>query len=95
MENARSESATTEGAVQDGAAERLPQPTDLERRVGEGGWLVELLLPRTDAGVAVQAVVLAGLFAVLYRPARRLGVVQLWAGVAVLTAGLFVLRGAH
>jgi hypothetical protein len=75
--------------------ERLPQPTELERWVGEGGWLVELLLPRTDAGVAVQAVVLSAVFALLLRPARRVGLLQLWAGVAVFTAGLFVLRGAH
>lgn len=73
----------------------LPQPTELERLVGEGGWLVELLLPRTDAGVAVQAVVLAVLFGLLYRPARRAGLLQLWGGIAVFTAGLFVLRGAH
>ncbi len=33
--------------------------------------------------------------ALLFRPARRLGIVQLWAGIAVCTAGLFVLRGAH
>lgn len=72
-----------------------PVPTELERRVSEGGWLVELLLPRTDAGVAVQAVVLLVVFALLARPARRLGLLQLWAGVLMLTAGLFVLRGAH
>ena len=70
-------------------------PTDLERRVAEGGWLVELLLPRTDAGVAVQAVVLAVVFLLLLRPARRSGLLQLWAGVLALTAGLFVLRGSH
>jgi len=35
------------------------------------------------------------MFALLFRPARRLGIVQLWAGIAVFTAGLFVLRGAH
>lgn len=80
----------------DGAAsDRLPQPTELERWVGEGGWLVDLLLPSTDAGVLVQAVVLTLVFALLFLPARRLGVLQLWAGVAVFTAGLFVLRGAH
>ncbi len=82
-------------AVQDGGPERLPQPTDLERWVSEGGWLVDLLLPSTDAGVAGQAVVLICLFAVLYRPARRVGIVQLWAGLAVFIAGLFVLRGSH
>lgn len=73
----------------------LPQPTDLERRVAEGGWLIELLLPRTDAGVAVQAVVVAAVLLLLLRPARRAGLLQLWVGVLALTAGLFVLRGAH
>ena len=38
---------------------QLPQPTKLERWVGEGGWFVDLLLPSTDAGVAVQAVIVA------------------------------------
>lgn len=77
------------------APQRLPVPTDLERWVGEGGWFVDLLLPSTDAGVGGQAVVLAVAFALLLRPARRLGVLQLWAGIAVFIAGLFVLRGAH
>ena len=67
----------------------------LERWVGEGGWFVDLLLPSTDAGVAVQAIVLTVVFGLLFLPARRLGVVQLWAGTAVFTVGLFVLRGAH
>lgn len=74
---------------------QLPQPTKLERWVGEGGWFVDLLLPSTDTGVAVQAVIVTAVFALLFRPARRLGVVQLWAGIALFTAGLFVLRGAH
>ncbi len=73
----------------------LPQPTDLERRVGEGGWLVDLLLPSTDAGVLVQAVLVSAFFALLVLPARRAGLLQLWAGSAVFTAGLFVLRAAH
>jgi len=73
----------------------LPQPSTLERWVGEGGWLVDLLLPSTDAGVAGQALIVMVMFAPLFRPARRLGIVQLWAGIAVFTAGLFVLRGAH
>jgi len=73
----------------------LPQPTDLERRVAEGGWLIDLLLPRTDAGVAFQAVVLAVVLLLLLRPARRAGLLQLWVGVLTLTAGLFVLRGGH
>ncbi len=76
-------------------AEQLPEPTKLEPWVGEGGWLVDLLLPSTDAGVAAQAVLMTVVFALLFRPARRLGVLQLWAGIAMFTAGLFVLRGAH
>ena len=72
-----------------------PQPTGLERWVGEGGWLVELLLPRTDAGVLLQASVLAVVFALLLRPARRAELFQLWLGGAVFTTGLFVLRAAH
>ena len=75
--------------------EQLPQPTDLQRRVGEGGWLVELLLPRTDAGVLFQAVVVGVLFLLLLRPARRADLLQLWVGSAVLMVGLFALRGAH
>lgn len=73
----------------------LPVPSDLERRVSEGGWLIELLLPRTDAGVVAQAAVVALLFGILARPARRAGLLQLWAGALMLVAGLFVLRGAH
>lgn len=72
----------------------LPVPTYLERRVADGGWLVDLLLPSTDAGVAAQAAVISVLL-LLVRPARWVGLLQLWAGVAVFTAGLFVLRAAH
>jgi hypothetical protein len=75
--------------------EQLPQPTELERWVGEGGWFVDLLLPSTDAGVLVQAVVVAAVFALLLVPARRLQLVQLWAGGLVFTMGLFLLRASH
>lgn len=71
------------------------QPTDLERWVSEGGWLVELLLPRTDAGVLAQAAAVAVLFALVWRPARRAELLQLWSGAAVFTAGLFMLRAVH
>jgi hypothetical protein len=77
------------------ATEQLPQPTDLERWVGEGGWFVDLLPPRTDAGVAAQAVVVAFVFALLLVPARRLQLMQLWTGGLVFTAGLFMLRANH
>lgn len=73
----------------------LPEPTELERRVGEGGWLVELLLPRTDAGVLVQAIVVVVVFALLLRPARRAALMQLWLGGAAFTLGLFVPRASH
>ena len=73
----------------------LPQPTRLERWVGEGGWLVDLLLPSTDAGVLFQAVVVVVVFALLYRPARRVQLLQLWAGSFAFVAGLFVLRASH
>jgi hypothetical protein len=77
------------------AQQELRQPTELERWVGEGGWLVELLLPRTDAGVLFQAIVVGVVFALLLRPARRVGLMQLWLGGLVFTAGLFMLRAAH
>lgn len=73
----------------------LPQPTELERLVGEGGWLVELLLPRTDAGVLAQAALVVLVFALLLRPARRADLMQLWVGGVVFTAGLFMLRASH
>lgn len=83
------------GVVGGTAEGQLPQPTDLERRVGEGGWLVDLLLPSTDSGVLVQAIVVSVVFALLVRPARSAALMQLWTGGAVFTAGLFVLRAAH
>lgn len=77
------------------AHQQLPQPTRLERWVGEGGWLVDLLLPSTDAGVLGQAIGVSILFGLLVLPARRARLMQLWAGGAVFTAGLFVMRAAH
>ena len=73
----------------------LPQPSDLEQRVSEGGWLVELLLPRTDAGVLAQAAVVCVVFALLLRPAVRARLLQLWLGSLTFTAGLFMLRALH
>lgn len=71
------------------------EPTRFERWVGDGGWLVDLLLPSTDAVVAGQAVLVTAVFGFLLRPARRAGLTQLWLGGAVFTAGLFMLRAAH
>lgn len=73
----------------------LPEPTRLERWVGEGGWLVELLLPRTDAGVLAQAVVVLLVLLGLWWPARRAQLLPLWLGGAVFLAGLFALRASH
>ncbi len=58
--------------------------------------MIELLLPRTDAGVVVQAVVAVviiglALWFARRRPDARLLVI----GVAVLTAALFGLRAVH
>lgn len=77
------------------AQQQLPQPTRLERWVGKGGWFVDLLLPSTDAGVLGQVVVVSILFALLIRPARRARLMQLWAGGAAFTGGLFMLRAVH
>ncbi len=74
---------------------RLPAPTDAERWVSEGGWFVELLLPRTDAGVLAQAAVVTVAFVLLIRWARRVALLQLWVGGAMFTAGLFMLRAVH
>ena len=72
-----------------------PRAFDPVEWVSEGGWLVELLLPRTDAGVAVQAGVVIGVLLLVLVPARRAGLLSLWLGCAMFAAGLFVLRGAH
>ncbi len=68
---------------------------DAEQWVSEGGWLVELLLPRTDAGVLAQALVVLAVLAVLLRPALRARVFVLWLGSAMFIAGLFALRASH
>lgn len=64
---------------------------DVEQWVADGGWLVELLLPRTDGGVLAQALVLVALL----RPATHAGLLQLWIGGSLFLAGLFVLRASH
>ena len=74
---------------------RRPVAFDAEQWVSEGGWLVEVLLPRTDAGVLAQAVGAVALFAVLLLPARRAQLLPLWLGSAVFLAGLFALRASH
>lgn len=68
---------------------------DAEQWVSDGGWLVEILLPRTDAGVLAQAAVVAVVLAVLVRPALRAGLLPLWLGSGMFVAGLFALRASH
>lgn len=72
-----------------------PTPTRLERWVSGGGWFVDLLLPGTDRGVLIQAVVVSILFGLLWWPMRRVRLLQLWAGSGLFVAGLFVLRASH
>jgi hypothetical protein len=56
----------------------------------------DLLLPTTDAGVAMQAVVVAVLFgALLVRTRHDPDLRLLVAGGTVFVAGLFMLRAAH
>ena len=73
----------------------LPVPTRAERWVSEGGWLVDLLLPSTDRGVAQQAVVVGVVFLALLPRAWRADLTQLWAGSLIFTSSLFVLRSLH
>ena len=56
----------------------------------------DLLLPTTDAGVAVQAAILAVAFAVAWRVTRRSKDLRLLVvGSGVLLAALMGLRAAH
>lgn len=91
--------AQGDGILAEAVARTAPgaalQAFDPVEWVSAGGWLVELLLPRTDAGVAVQAAVVMVVLLLLLVPARRAGVLALWLGSAMFVAGLFVLRGAH
>lgn len=86
---------TSEEVASERAGRPGPAAFDAEEWVSEGGWLVEILLPRTDAGVAVQAVVVGVVFALGLRGAVRHGLVRLWLGALLFTAGLFMLRAIH
>lgn len=60
------------------------------------GWLRELALPRTDAGVAVQTAVAVVVVAALLWATRRSPHLRLLTiGVAVMLAALGGLRAAH
>lgn len=58
--------------------------------------MIELLLPRTDAGVAVQAVVAAVGFVVALVAVRRQPELRTFVlGVGTITAAWFALRTVH
>lgn len=60
------------------------------------GWLRELLLPRTDAGVAVQAAIVVVVVAALLWATRRVPHLRLLVvGVGVMLVALGGLRAAH
>jgi hypothetical protein len=63
--------------------------------VSRGGWLVDIIEPSTDRLVITQAIVVAMVFAAVARAAWRRRLLGLWAGTAMFTAGLFVLRASH
>lgn len=58
--------------------------------------MLDLLLPRTDAGVAVQAVIALAVFAGLGYAVRKNRDYRIFvAGLAVMTAALFGVRMIH
>ena len=58
--------------------------------------MTDLLLPRTDAGVVVQVVILAAVFALALWAARRNRDAMVFVGgLAVFTGGLLALRTLH
>ncbi len=58
--------------------------------------LVDLALPRTDAGAFTQAAVVAALFsAALWRARRNRDVLTFVAGLATITFAWFALRTLH
>ncbi len=59
-------------------------------------WLIELALPRTDRGVAVQLAVLLVVAAAVIWRVRRDSVLRFFFGsLTFFILGLFVLRAAH
>lgn len=68
----------------------------VEQRVDDGGWLVEVLLPRTDAGVAAQLVfvVVVGSGA-WWALRKRRDARFLVAAVVLFVLSFFALRTLH
>lgn len=63
--------------------------------MGSTARTLEVILPRTDAGVLLQAAIVATLALVALPLARRWHVLQLWTGTVLLVAGLFGVRALH
>jgi hypothetical protein len=72
------------------------EPTRAEEWVSEGGWLVELLLPRTDAGVLFQLVFVLVVSGALLWWVRHHRDARFFVGaLTFFVLGLFALRAAH
>lgn len=74
----------------------LTPPSRTEEWISEGSWLVELLLPRTDAGVAAQlALVLVVSALLLWRVRRQPDLRFFVLSCSVFVLGLFMVRALH
>lgn len=72
------------------------EPSRTAEWISEGGWLVELLLPRTDAGVAAQLVVVVAVSALLVWRVRRHPDLRFFVlSCSFFVLGLFMLRALH
>lgn len=72
------------------------EPSRTEEWISEGGWLVEILLPRTDAGVMVQLIVVLAASALLVWRVRRHSELRFFVvSCSVFVLGLFMLRALH
>lgn len=74
----------------------LPTPTRAEQWVSEGGLLVEILLPRTDAGVLTQLIIVLTISGLLLWRVRHDRDLRFFvAAISFFVLSLFVLRAAH
>jgi hypothetical protein len=72
------------------------EPTRAEEWLSEGGWLVELLLPRTDAGVAFQLIIVLTVSGLLLWRVWGNKDLRFFLGACTFfLLGLFALRAAH
>lgn len=72
------------------------QSDALAEWVGRGGWLVDVLLPRTDRGVLLQLVVVLGLAGIVLWRVRHDAALRFFvASATFFVLGLFALRASH